>query len=166
MRFLIAFLTAFLSFAATVPAQEDEIVANLAGGRIIIQVLGMLSFSERSIIHWKRLPLHLALHKSIAATSLCFSVLRSGSFPLLQNPFASITRRNASMRRILITGSPAHLKLISSKSASASLKSFRPLVTQLHHKIDLKPDDPLLEIILIGYAPQDYNQKSGGWIYA
>jgi hypothetical protein len=39
------------------------------------------------------------------------------------------------------------------------LEKLRPLVSQLHHKIDLKPDEPLLEIVLIGYAPQGYGPE-------
>jgi hypothetical protein len=39
------------------------------------------------------------------------------------------------------------------------LEKLRPLVSQLHHKIDIKPDEPLFEIVLIGYAPQDYGPE-------
>lgn len=39
------------------------------------------------------------------------------------------------------------------------LEKLRPLVAQLHRKIDLKPDEPLLEIVLIGYAPQGYGPE-------
>jgi hypothetical protein len=38
MRFLLALAATLLAFTAPAPAQEDEIVANLAGGRLIIQV--------------------------------------------------------------------------------------------------------------------------------
>src|SRR3974390_405684 len=38
MRFLLALLASLCCFIAAAPAQEDEIVANLAGGRIIIHV--------------------------------------------------------------------------------------------------------------------------------
>jgi len=34
-----------------------------------------------------------------------------------------------------------------------------PLTAQLHHKIDLLPDEPLLEMVLIGYAPKGYGPE-------
>jgi hypothetical protein len=41
----------------------------------------------------------------------------------------------------------------------AILEKLRPLISQLHHKIDLPPDDPLLEMVLIGYAPKNYGPE-------
>jgi len=35
----------------------------------------------------------------------------------------------------------------------AFLETLRPLVSQLHHKIDLAADEPLFEVVVIGYAP-------------
>src|SRR5258705_1633904 len=34
-----------------------------------------------------------------------------------------------------------------------------PLTSQLHHKIDLPADEPLLEMVLIGYAPNNYGPE-------
>jgi len=41
----------------------------------------------------------------------------------------------------------------------AFLEKLRPLVAQLHHKIDLPPDEPLLEIVLIGYGANNYGPE-------
>jgi len=41
----------------------------------------------------------------------------------------------------------------------AFLEKLRPLVLQLHHPIDLKPDEPLFEIVLVGFAPQSYGPE-------
>jgi len=38
------------------------------------------------------------------------------------------------------------------------LEKLRPLVSQLHRKIDLKPDEPLFSLVLIGYA-QNYGPE-------
>ena len=35
----------------------------------------------------------------------------------------------------------------------AMLEVLRPFVTQIHHKLDLAPDEPLLELVLADYAP-------------
>jgi len=39
------------------------------------------------------------------------------------------------------------------------LEKLRPLTSQLHHKIDLPADEPLLEMVLIGYAPNNYGPE-------
>jgi hypothetical protein len=41
----------------------------------------------------------------------------------------------------------------------AVLEKLRPLTSQLHHKIDLPADEPLLEMVLIGYAPNNYGPE-------
>lgn len=41
----------------------------------------------------------------------------------------------------------------------AVLEKLRPLTARLHHKIDLQPDEPLLEMVLIGYAPNNYGPE-------
>jgi len=41
----------------------------------------------------------------------------------------------------------------------AFLERLRPLVAQLHHKIDLPPDEPLLEMVLIGYGANNYGPE-------
>ena len=159
MRFLIALLTAFLSFAATVPAQEDEIVANLAGGRIIIQV------TRDAIVFG-------AIDHPLEATSVpprvaqidrghiaVFFGASEWQLPAAPKPIRldrQTERVYEADPRYRQPGAPeTDLEQI----GVSFLEKLRPLVTQLHHKIDLKPDDPLLEIILIGYAPQDYGPE-------
>jgi hypothetical protein len=41
----------------------------------------------------------------------------------------------------------------------AFLEKLRPLVSQLHHKIDIAADEPLFELVLIGYAPNNYGPE-------
>ena len=41
----------------------------------------------------------------------------------------------------------------------AFLEKLRPLVAQLHNKIDFSPDEDLLEVVIIGYAPNDYGPE-------
>ena len=41
----------------------------------------------------------------------------------------------------------------------AFLERLRPLVLQLHHKIDFKPDEALFEVVLIGFAPDNYGPE-------
>ena len=41
----------------------------------------------------------------------------------------------------------------------AFLERLRPLVSQLHRKIDFKPTEALFEVVIIGYAPNDYGPE-------
>jgi hypothetical protein len=41
----------------------------------------------------------------------------------------------------------------------AFLERLRPLVSQLHRKIEFKPDEALLEVVVIGFAPDDYGPE-------
>ncbi|MGB2591959.1 MAG: hypothetical protein WBG02_03585 [Candidatus Acidiferrum sp.] len=41
----------------------------------------------------------------------------------------------------------------------AFLERLRPLVSQLQHKVDFKPNEDLFEVVLIGYAPDDYGPE-------
>src|SRR6266436_2578807 len=37
--------------------------------------------------------------------------------------------------------------------------SIPPLVVQLHHKIEIAPDEPLLQLVIIGFAPMNYGPE-------
>ena len=39
------------------------------------------------------------------------------------------------------------------------LETLRPLTSQLHHKIDIASDEPLFEIVMIGFAPNHYGPE-------
>ena len=39
------------------------------------------------------------------------------------------------------------------------LEKLRPLVEQLHHQIDIAPDDPILELVIIGFGPKNYGPE-------
>ncbi len=159
MRFPLAFLAASLTFAAAAPAQEDEIVANLAGGRIIIQV------TRDSIVFG-------AVDHPLEATSVpprvaqidrghiaVFFGASEWQLPAAPKPIRldhDTDRVYAADPHYQVPGAPeTDLEQI----GVGFLEKLRPLVSQLHHKIDLKPDEPLLEIVLIGYAPKDYGPE-------
>src|SRR5437763_10409854 len=42
---------------------------------------------------------------------------------------------------------------------TAFLEKLRPLVGQLHHKVDFSPDLPVFAMVIIGYAPGDYGPE-------
>lgn len=152
LRFLIALIVAALPLAFPAPAQEDEIVANLAGGRVLIHVtkdaiiFGVIDHP----IEAKSVPPRVAAidpsHVGILFGASEWQV------PAQPRPIR-LDRNVGDLRPV----SPAYqppgsgdpdLEVI----GTGFLEKLRPLVSQLHHKFDLKPGEPLFEIVLIGYA--------------
>ena len=41
----------------------------------------------------------------------------------------------------------------------ALLETLTPLASRLHHKLDFPPDQPLFELVVIGFGPQDYGPE-------
>ena len=154
MRALLLALVAF-SFAATPPrAQEDEIVANLAGGRVLIHVTrdAILFGTIDHPLEAKSVPPRVA---TIGNSHIgIFFGASEWQIPAQPRPIR-LDRDVGDVRPNLQgyyqppgTGDP-DLEMI----GVAFLEKLRPLVSQLHHKFDLKSDEPLLEIVLLGYAP-------------
>jgi len=157
-----AWLVLLAIFPAVIPAaaQEDEIVANLAGGRAIIHVAGNDTILFAAIDH----PLE---SKSVPPRVAAIDSRHIGIFfgasewqvPAQPRPirldreiphFAAVDPRTT-----VLTDAEQDLEQI----GVAFLEKLRPLVSQLHHPIDLKPDEPLFQIILVGYAPQLYGPE-------
>jgi hypothetical protein len=145
------------SFA--VRAQEDEIVANLAGGRAIIHVANdAIVFA--AIDH----PLE---SKSVPPRVAAIDSRHIGIF------FgASEWQVTSQPRPIRLDRDIPHFGAVDTRFTSpgsaeqdleqigvAFLEKLRPLVSQLHHPIELKPGEPLFQIVLIGYAPRDYGPE-------
>jgi hypothetical protein len=159
VRFYIAVLGTLLAFATPAIAQVDEIIANLAGGRVIILV-------ARDAI------LFGAIDHPLEATSVpprvaqmdrghiaIFLGASEWQIPAAPKPI----RLDHDIPRVFAPDphymQPGDVENDLEQIGVAFLERLRPLVSQLHHKIDLKPDDPLLQIVLIGYAPKNYGPE-------
>jgi len=140
-------------------AQEDEIVANLAGGRTIIQVANdaILFAAIDHPLEAKSVPPRVA---AIDARHIgIFYGASEWQVPSQPQPIRldlNIPRLGATDPRFY-NSQDADQDL--EQIGIAFLEKLRPLVSQLHHKIDLRPDEPLFQIVLIGYAPQDYGPE-------
>ena len=163
-RSLCPLLSALLFFAAVIPAlaqdREDEIVANLAGGRVIVHV------AKDTIIF-------AAIDQPVEPNSIPPRVAGVDSSHIAILFGASEWRIPADPKPIrLDRGSPRlggrearedatpdeaepDLELI----GTAFLEKLRPLVGQLHHKVEFSPHDPMFEMVIIGYAPGDYGPE-------
>lgn len=161
MRILLSAL-ALLLIAAGTPAQErsdDEIVANLAGGRVIIHV-------ARDQIIFAAIDQPVEVHgpppRVIDIDGSHVGVLFGASEwqrPADPNPI----RLDQNFQRVgakdpnYAPYSEAEPDL--ETMGTAFLEKLRPLVDQLHHKISFPSDEPLLEIVVIGYGPNDYGPE-------
>jgi hypothetical protein len=160
MRSLIALLALLIASAIPALAQEDEIVANLAGGRVIIHVAadGIVFAAIDQPLEAKSVPPRVATvgssHVGVFFGASEWQVPAQPRPIRLDRDIADVRTDTRSTYRPPGSGD-ADLETI----GIAFLEKLRPLVSQLHHKIDLKPDEPLLQIVLIGYAPQGYGPE-------
>lgn len=155
--FLLLLISSLLPVRAAAQSQqrEDEIVANLAGGRVIVQV------AKDDVI------LFAAIDQPLEANSVPPRVLQldAGHIGIIlgatewqvpSNPESIRLDRNFQS----VAGAPdQHYQSFPDEAAPdletigvAFLETLRPLVAQLHHKIDVKADDPIFEVIVLGFA--------------
>jgi hypothetical protein len=149
-------------FLAAVPAwaQVDEIVANLSGGSVIVHVArdSIIFGGISQPLEAKSVPPRVASmdagHIGILFGAEEWQVPAQPQPIRLDRNIERIARPDPRYQRPA-GGGESDLEQL----GVIFLEKLRPLVTQLHRKIDLKPDEPLLEIVLIGYAPQGYGPE-------
>src|SRR6267154_6048562 len=162
---VIAILLCALCSAAflrpQIQAPEDEIVANLAGGRVIVHVArdGNIVFAaiNEPVEAGGVPPRVVETDPTHVAVLLGASEWRLPADPKpvrLDRNFERIHARDPKYQYDVGEAEP-DLETI----GVAVLEKLRPLTSRLHHKIDLPPDDPLLEMVLIGYAPNNYGPE-------
>ena len=156
---MIAMLSTAPSFAQT-QAREDEIVANLAGGRVIVHVA-------------KDVIIFAAIDKPVERNSIPPRVMNvdSGHLGIL---FGAAEWRSPGdpkpirMDRDLqhIGARPPNYQPSAGEAEAdletigvAFLEKLRPLVAQLHHKLDFAPDDPIFQLVMIGYGADNYGPE-------
>lgn len=140
--------------------RDDEIVANLAGGRVIVHV-------ARDTIVFAAIDQPVEAHsippRVAGVDSSHIGVLFGASewrIPADPKPIRldrNFQRVGGQVPRTDYGPGEAEpdLELI----GTVFLEKLRPLVGQLHHKLDFSPDDPILQMVLIGYAPGDYGPE-------
>src|SRR5712672_3335714 len=159
--FSLMLLCWYPAVAAQNQPPEDEIVANLAGGRVIVHVArdGNIVFAaiNQPVEAGGVPPRVLELDSTHVAVLLGASEWRLPADPnpvRLDRNFERIRARDPKYQYNTAEAEP-DLETI----GVAVLERLRPLTSQLHHKIDLPPDEPLLEMVLIGYAPNSYGPE-------
>jgi len=158
---VLAFVCVYPKAAAQIQAPEDEIVANLAGGRVIVHVArdGNIVFAaiNQPVEAGGVPPRVLEVDSTHVAVLLGASEWRLPADPKpvrLDRNFERVRGRDPKYQYNADEAEP-DLETI----GVAILEKLRPLTSQLHHKIDLPADEPLLEMVLIGYAPNNYGPE-------
>jgi hypothetical protein len=162
LHFLLLILTAFApgrSFGQVL-SREDEIIANLAGGRVIIDVA-------------KDVIIFGAIDQPIERNSIPPRVTNLDSSHIGVLFGASEWRIPADPKPIRMDRDVQHIGPRDPRYAAAPgeaepdletigvafLEKLRPLVSQLHHKLDFAPDEPILQMVIIGFGADNYGPE-------
>jgi hypothetical protein len=140
---------------------ENEIIANLAGGRVIVHVTKdeviVFGAIDTPIETGSIPPRVMQLDRGHVGILLGASEWRLPADPKpvrLDHNFQKIGGRDPRDR-----GNGNEVEPDLEAIGVAFLEELRPLVSQLHHKIELVADEPLFEIVVIGFAPNRYGPE-------
>lgn len=155
---------AWVALAQIASAQErergDEIVANLAGGRVIIHVARdkiIFAAIDQPVEANSVPPRVMSIDATHIGVLLGASEWRMTADPKpvrLDRDFPHISGKNPNY-----AADPQEIAPDLDIVGVAFLERLRPLVSQLQHKIEFKPDEALFEVVLIGFAPDDYGPE-------
>src|SRR5260370_5936300 len=150
-----------LAFSASAQTQqEDEIVANLAGGRVIVHVakeIIVFAAIDRPVERNSIPPRVMNLDTTHIGVLFGASEWRIPADPKpirLDRNFQRVSRPDPRYQ-----AEPGEGETDLETIGIAFLEKLRPLVSQLHHKLDISPDEPIFQIVMIGYAPNDYGPE-------
>ena len=157
---IFGFFGALFAFADRAFAQGDEIVANLAGGRVIIHVTrdGIVFGAIDQPLEAKSVPPRVA-EMDMNHIGIFFGA-SEWQVPAAPKPI----RLDRDIPRVFAADPRSYRAPGAGESdleqiGVGYLEKLRPLVAQLHNKIDLQPDEPLLQIVVIGYGPNNYGPE-------
>jgi len=155
-----AALAACCSGASAQQESEEEIVAGLAGGRVIVHV-------ARDVVLFAAID-HPMEEQSIPPRVM---QLDGGHIAVLLG--AAEWRSPADPRPLRLDRDLPHVSGADPRSGGyagdaepdletigvAFLEKLRGVVARLHHKLDFPPEQPLFEVVVIGYGPRDYGPE-------
>jgi hypothetical protein len=141
-------------------SREDEIIANLSGGRVIVHVA-------------KDVIIFAAIDKPVERNSIPPRVMTVDSAHLGILFGAAEWRIPADPKPIRMDRDLPHIDVRppnyqpSAGEAEADLETIgvafleklRPLVAQLHHKLDFASDEPIFQLVMIGYGANNYGPE-------
>jgi hypothetical protein len=160
LLFLLLLFAVFLSASGFAQGHEDEIVANLAGGRVIIHVARdviLFAAIDQPVERNSVPPRVMSLDASHIGVLLGASEWRVPADPKPIRIDRDFHRVGANERRTDTAPGEAEPDL--DAIGITFLEKLRPLVGQLHHKLDFVPDDPIFQLVIIGYGSDQYGPE-------
>ncbi len=159
-------LSSVTASAPPVPAQgrDDEIVADLAEGQVIVHVtkdnilFATIEQAEEAGSLGPRVVSIDATHIGVLLGAAQWQI-PAGSAPVRIERSVERVGRPKDVPASRVADENTDLEMV----AEAYLEALRPLAEKLHHPVDFRLKDPLLVIVVIGYAPRDYGPEV--WLY-
>lgn len=154
------FLGAAFFLASLTLSAQDEIVANLAAGRVVIDVAKggiVVGAIEQHVEANSRPPIVFPINDRRVGVLLGAAewvLPSSASKPVRMDQAISRLSREAAPHKEAATDQASDIEAI----GVAFLEKLRTMAEQLHHKIDLSSDSPLVELLLIDYQ-RDYGPE-------
>jgi len=148
---------------ACVSAQQDregEIVASLAGGRVIVHVARdavLFAAIDHQIEEHSIPPRVVELDAAHVGVLFGASEWQSPADPKtlrLDRDLPHVSGKDPRYEGYAGEAEP-DLETI----GVSFLEKLRGVVSRLHHKLDFPPDFPLFEVVVIGYGPSDYGPE-------
>jgi hypothetical protein len=159
---LILLLAAMFGAASPAAAQDqdDEIVASLAGGRVIVHAtresITFIAIDE-PIETGSVPPRILSLDGHHIGVLLGATEWRIPADPTPIRLDKGLTRISGQDQRYAGTYGESEADL--ETMGVAFLEKLTPLAARLHHKLDFPSDQPLFEIVIVGFGPRDYGPE-------
>ncbi len=157
---LLMLFAAFFSASCFAQGHEDEIVANLAGGRVIVHVARdviLFAAIDQPVEGNSIPPRVMNLDASHIGVLLGASEWRIPADPKPIRIDRDFHRVGANERRT--DSAPGEAEPDLDAIGITFLEKLRPLVGQLHHKLDFVPDDPIFQLVIIGYGSDQYGPE-------
>ena len=140
--------------------REGEIVASLAGGRVIVHVARdvVLFAAIDQPIEDRSIPPRL-VELDFTHVGILFgaSEWQSPADPKPLRLDRDLPR--VSGKESQYTGYAGDAEPDLETIGTAFLEKLRGVVSRLHHKLDFSPELPLFEVVVIGYGPKDYGPE-------
>src|SRR5215467_2763985 len=162
---ILAIVVLALSVSAMTAAaqdQDDEIVATLAGGRVIVHAtrenIIFIAVNEPIEETGSVPPRIVSLDSHHIAVLLGSSEWRMPADPnpvRLDKQLTRIANQDPNYAGSYNQEAEPDLETI----GVAFLEKLTPLAARLHHKLDFPADQPLFELVVIGFGPRDYGPE-------
>lgn len=140
--------------------REDEIVASLAGGRVIVHVAReaiLFAAIDHPVEDRSVPPRVMELDSTHIGVILGASEWQSPGDPKPVRMDRDLPRIRAKDPKYEGYAGEAEPDL--ETIGAGFLEKLRPVVSRLHRKLDFPADLPLFEVVVIGYAPSDYGPE-------